>query len=74
MLKIKTLEDFIGEIDKIMHTEGLSVMESICEYAEKNDICYKKLVPFIEASYKDVIRDEAENRNMMKRHNAKLPI
>lgn len=74
MLKIKTVDEFVGEINKIMNEEGCSVIESICEYSERNDIDYKKLVPFIELSFKDVIRNEAENRNLMKRSNAKLPI
>lgn len=74
MLKIKTVEEFVDEINTIIYEEGCTVIEAICDYSERHDIDYKKLVPFIESSFKDVIRDEAERRNLMRRPNAKLPI
>ncbi len=74
MLKIKTAEQFIEEINIIIYKDGCSVIEAIVEYSEKNDIDFKKLVPFIESSFKDVIRIEAENRNMLKRDHSQLPI
>ena len=74
MLKIKTCDEFVEEINIIIKQDGCTVMEAICEYAETRDIDYKKLVPFIEESFKDVIRAEAESRNMIKPLNTQLPL
>jgi len=74
MLKLVTRDEFVDEINKIIFNDGCSVIEAICEYAESNDIEYSKLVPFINATFKNSIIFEAEQRNMMKKQNGQLPI
>ena len=73
MLKIKTISEFVSDINSIVTNEGCTTMEAICLYAEQNDVEFEKLVPFIEQSFKDVIRNEAENRNLLKRDHVQLP-
>lgn len=74
MLKIISLEEFVDEINKIVYRDACSVIEAIVSYAEEKDIEYETLVPYINASFKDKIREEAESKNMIKSKNGKLPI
>ena len=73
MLKIKTIGEFVTDINAIVTNDGCTTIEAICLYAEQNDVEFEKLVPFIEQSFKDVIRNEAENRNLLKRDHVQLP-
>lgn len=73
-LKIKSIDDFISDINQIIYKEDCTTIEAICLYSEQNDVAFERLAPFIEQSFKDVIRNEAENRNLLKRENVKLPI
>lgn len=74
MLKLITLEDFIDEINKIIYRDACTVIEAIIAYAEEKDIEFDSLVPYINSSFKDAIREEAESKNMMKSNNGKLPL
>ena len=73
MLKIKTIGEFVTDINAIVTNDGCTTIEAICLYAEQNDVEFEKLVPFIEQSFKDVIRNEAESRNLLKRDHVQLP-
>lgn len=74
MLKVVTLEDFIEHINTIMTRDECDLIEAVIAYAEEWDVEYDALVPFINASFKDSIRIEAENKNMMKRNDSQLPL
>ena len=74
MLHIVTEDEFVRDIDYIMFSEGASCMEAICTYSELHDIEFAKLVPFIESTYKNKLREEAESRNMLKAENTQIPI
>jgi hypothetical protein len=74
MLRVVTLEEFVDEIDKIMTLDGCSLIEAVVSYAETHDADFDSLVPYINASFKDSIRSEAETRNMMKRNETQLPL
>lgn len=73
MLKIKTVGEFVSDINQIVTNEGCTTIEAICFYAEQNGVEFEKLVPFIDQSFKDVIRNEAENRNLLRKENVQLP-
>ena len=73
MLKIKTVSEFIEDINTIVTNEGCTTIDAICLYAEQNGVEFEKLVPFIDQSFKDVIRNEAEQRNLLKKENVQLP-
>lgn len=73
MLKIKTVSDFVSDINQIVTNEGCTTIEAICSYAERNDVEFDKLVPFIDQSFKDVIRNEAESRNLLRKEHVQLP-
>ena len=73
MLHLFTLEKFQEEIHRIMDSDDCSVIEAIVEFSENNDIEYSKLVPYINASFKDSVKNEAERKNMIKPSNNQLP-
>lgn len=73
MLRIKSVDEFIEDINNIVTNEGCTTIEAICLYAERNDVEFEKLVPFIEQSFKNVIRNEAEKLNLLKKENVQLP-
>ncbi len=74
MLRVITLEEFVSAIDKIMTMYDCSLIEAVVSYAETHDIDFDMLVPYINASFKDSIRSEAEKRNMMKSNETQLPL
>lgn len=74
MLKVKTPEEFVDEINLIIREEDCSVMEAIIDYAERYDVEFDKLKPFIERSFKGALRSEAERKNLLKKENVQLPI
>lgn len=73
MLKVISLEEFKQEIEYIIRTDDCSVIEAICEYAESRDIDFKSLVPYINQSFKEVIQNEAEGKNLIKKTDGQLP-
>lgn len=73
-LKVKSLDDFVADINQIVFEEDCTTIEAICLYSEKNGVDFDRIAPYIEQSFKDVIRNEAENRNLLKRENVRLPI
>lgn len=72
MLKVITLEEFIEEVNRIMHSECCTVMEALVNYAETRDVDFDQLAPYINSSFKDAVREEAENKNMMKKPDDQL--
>lgn len=73
-LKVKSLDDFVSDINQIVFQEDCATIEAICIYSERNSIDFERLAPYIEQTFKDVIRNEAETRNLLKRENVRLPI
>jgi len=74
MLRVITLEEFVDAINEIIYRDAVSVIDAIVTYAEDRAIEYDTLVPYINSSFKDAIRVEAESRNMMKSKDGKLPL
>lgn len=74
MLRVVTLEEFVEHINLIMTRDRCSLIEAVCSYAEEHEVDFDALVPHINASFKESIRVEAENKNMMKKNESQLPI
>lgn len=72
MLKIITLQEFVEDINTIIITEDCGIMEAIVQYATDRDIEFDQLVPYINNSFKEAIKEEAENKNMMKKPDGQL--
>jgi hypothetical protein len=73
MLKLVTLEEFIDEINKIVFEEDCTIANAICQYAEMYDINYEALIPYINKSFINVLKEEAESMNLIKKDDGQLP-
>lgn len=75
MVKIKTNEDFIREIENIVKTKNIEFFEAVLYYCEVNNVEVETAASLVKQNsvLKAKIQFEAENLNMMKK-TARLPI
>ena len=75
MVKIKTNEDFIREIEIIVKTKNIDFFEAVLHYCEINNVEVETAASLVKqnSALKAKIQFEAENLNLMKK-TARLPI
>jgi len=75
MVKIKTNEDFIKEIEKIVKLKNVEFLDAVLYYCEENNIEVEVAASLVKQNnvLKAKIQFEAENLNLMKK-TARLPI
>lgn len=72
--KFKTSTEFSQFIEKQANQTGLPCMELLVDHCVKNDIEMESVSVLLTASLKEKIRAEAEDLNMLKRKDGKLPL
>ena len=75
MVKMKTNEDFIKEIEKIVKLKNVEFLDAVLYYCEENNIEVEVAASLVKQNnvLKAKIQFEAENLNLMKK-TARLPI
>jgi hypothetical protein len=71
--KFKTSIEFSQFIEKQANQTGLPCMELLVDYCVKNEIEMESVSVLLTSSLKEKIRAEAEDLNMLKRKDGKLP-
>ena len=71
--KFKTSIEFSQCIEKQANQTGLPCMELLVDYCVKNEIEMESVSVLLTSSLKEKIRAEAEDLNMLKRKDGKLP-
>jgi hypothetical protein len=71
--KFRTSTEFSQFIEKQASTTGLPCMDLLVDYCIKNDIEIESASVLLTTSLKEKIRAEAEELNMLKRKDGKLP-
>jgi len=72
--KFKTSTEFSQYIEKQATQTGLPCMDLLVDYCVKNDIEMESVSVLLTTSLKEKIRAEAEELNMLKRKDGKLPL
>ena len=72
--KFKTSTEFSQFIEKQASATGLKCMDLLVDYCVKNDIEMESVSVLLTTSLKEKIRAEAEELNMLKRKDGKLPL
>ena len=72
--KFKTSTEFSQFIEKQASTTGLKCMDLLVDYCVKNEIEMESVSVLLTTSLKEKIRAEAEELNMLKRKDGKLPL
>jgi len=71
--KFRTSTEFSQFIEKQASTTGLPCMDLLVDYCVKNEIEMESASILLTTSLKEKIRAEAEELNMLKRKDGKLP-
>jgi len=72
--KFKTSTEFSQYIEKQSSETGLACMDLLLDYCVKNEIEMESVSALLTTSLKEKIRAEAEELNMLKRKDGKLPL
>ena len=72
--KFKTSTEFSQYIEKQASETGLACMDLLVDYCVKNEIEVESVSALLTTSLKEKIRAEAEELNMLKRKDGKLPL
>ena len=72
--KFKTSTEFSQYIEKQASETGLGCMDLLVDYCVKNEIEMESVSALLTTSLKEKIRAEAEELNMLKRKDGKLPL
>lgn len=72
--KFKTSTEFSQYIEKQASETGLACMDLLVDYCVKNEIEMESVSALLTTSLKEKIRAEAEELNMLKRKDGKLPL
>ena len=72
--KFKTSTEFSQYIEKQASETGLACMDLLVDYCVKNEIEMESVSVLLTTSLKEKIRAEAEELNMLKRKDGKLPL
>lgn len=72
--KFKTAVEFSQHIEKQANLTGLPCMDLLVDYCVKNEIEMESVSILLTSSLKEKIRAEAEDLNMLKRKDGKLPL
>lgn len=72
--KFKTSTEFSQYIEKQASETGLACMDLLVDYCIKNEIEMESVSALLTTSLKEKIRAEAEELNMLKRKDGKLPL
>jgi len=75
MVKMRSNEDFIKEIERLVKTKNIEFFEAVLHYCEMNNIEVETAASLVKqnGALKAKIQYEAENLNLMKK-TARLPI
>lgn len=72
--QFKTSTEFSQYIEKQATTTGISCMDILVDYCIKREIEIESVSTMLTTSLKEKIRAEAEELNMLKRKDGKLPL
>ena len=72
--KFKTSTEFSQYVEKQSSETGLACMDLLVDYCVKNEIEMESVSALLTTSLKEKIRAEAEELNMLKRKDGKLPL